>query len=39
MRIRRQFDKACAQFIPTLKAKVTEVVDITNAVRQIKELR
>ena len=39
MRIRRQFDMACAQFIPTLKAKIVEVVDITNAVRQIKEIR
>lgn len=39
MRIRRQFHMACQQFMPTLKAKIIEVVDMTGTVRQIKEIR
>ncbi len=39
LRIRRQFDIASQHFMPTLRIKIIEVVDINGTVRQIKELR
>jgi hypothetical protein len=33
LRIRRQFDVATAQFLPTLRVKIVEVVDINGTVR------
>lgn len=38
-RIRKQFDFAACQFLPTLRVKIVEVVDINGTVRHIKELR
>ena len=39
LRIRKQYETALQQFMPTLKSKIKEVVDINGTVRQIKELR
>ncbi len=39
LRIRRQFDMAAQHFLPTIRIKIVEVVDINGTVRQIKELR
>ena len=39
LKIRKQFDFAACQFLPTLRAKIVEVVDINGTVRHIKELR
>ncbi|KAJ1407749.1 Peroxin-3 [Ochromonadaceae sp. CCMP2298] len=39
LRIRRQFDTATGQFLPTLRVKIVEVVDINGTVRHIKALR
>lgn len=39
LRIRTQFDFACRQFLPTLKTKVCEAVDINGTVSRIKKLR
>lgn len=36
---RKQFDNAIKQFLVTLKMKLNEALDITHAIRQIKELR
>ena len=37
--VRKQFDNYAKHFLPTLKLKIAEVVDISNAVRKIKEIR
>jgi hypothetical protein len=39
LRVRRQFEVAASQFLPTLRVKIIEVVDINAVVRHIKELR
>jgi Peroxin-3 len=39
LRIRKQFDFAIRQFLPTMRAKILEVVDVSSAIRKIKELR
>ena len=39
LRVRRHFDIAGRQFFPTLRIKVVEVVDISNAILEIKRLR
>ena len=39
LRIRKQFDSYAKQFLPTLRIKIKEVVDVSSAVRKIKELR
>ena len=39
LRIRKQFDIAIKQFLPTMRLKVLEVVDVSSAIRKIKELR
>lgn len=38
-RARRQFDTSACQFLPTLRAKVVEVIDINGTVKHIKDLR
>ena len=38
-KIRRQFDTSVNQFIPTLRVKIVDVIDINGTVRHIKELR
>lgn len=38
-RIRRQYEVICAQFLATLRGKIIDIVDISAAIRQIKELR
>ena len=37
--VRKQFDNYAKHFLPTLKLKIAAVVDISNAVRKIKEIR
>lgn len=39
LRIRRQYDTSCRHFLPTLKKKIHETVDISATVKKIKELR
>jgi len=39
LRIRKQFDSYAKQFLPTLRIKIKEVVDVSSAIRKIKELR
>lgn len=39
IRMRKQFDQTASQFLPTLRIKIVEVVDISGTVRHIKELR
>jgi hypothetical protein len=39
LRIRKQFDLACRSFLPTLKKKIMDAIDINHTIRQIKELR
>lgn len=39
IRIRRQFDATSKQFIPILRRKIIEHIDISHTVEQIKELR
>lgn len=39
LRVRRQFDSACKHFLPTLRKKIFDLIDINTIVRQIKELR
>lgn len=39
LRIRKQFDSYARQFLPTLRIKIKEVVDVSSAIRKIKELR
>jgi hypothetical protein len=39
LRLRKQYDIALKQFLPTLRAKILEVVDVTSAIKRIKELR
>jgi Peroxin-3 len=39
LRIRKQFDFAIKQFLPTMRTKILEVVDVSSAIRKIKELR
>ena len=39
LRIRKQFDLAIKQFLPTMRLKVAEGVDVSTAIRKIKELR
>ncbi len=39
LRVRRQFDSACKHFLPTLRKKIFDLIDINSTVRQIKELR
>lgn len=39
VKIRKQFDFAACQFLPTLRVKIVEVVDINGTVKHIKELR
>lgn len=36
---RRQFDTSASQFLPTLRTKIIEVIDINGTVKHIKELR
>jgi len=38
-RARKQFDLVCLQFLSTLRGRIIDVVDISSAIRQIKELR
>jgi hypothetical protein len=38
-RIKKQFDVAAQQFLPTLRTKIVEVVDINGTLKQIRELR
>lgn len=37
--VRRQYSSYAMHFLPTLKLKINEVVDVNNAVRKIKEIR
>ncbi|RYH13662.1 hypothetical protein EON65_35100 [archaeon] len=39
LRIRRQFDISCRHFLPTLRKKIIDTVDLNGTVKQIKELR
>lgn len=39
LRVRKHFDVAVNDFLPTLRMKINEVVDISTAIKQIKELR
>jgi len=39
LRIRKQFDQACKFFVPTLRKRIFDLVDITQSVRKIKALR
>lgn len=39
LKIRKQFDQACKFFVPTLRKRVFDLVDITQSVRKIKALR
>ena len=39
LRIRKQFDFAIRQFLPTMHTRILEVVDVSSAIRKIKELR
>lgn len=39
LRIRRQYDNSCHHFIPTLRRKILDTVDISATVRKLKELR
>jgi hypothetical protein len=39
LEVRKQFNSHALHFLPTLKLKIGEVVDINNAVRKIKEIR
>ena len=39
LRVRRHFDFAGKHFFPTLRVKIIEVVDISNAIQQIKQIR
>jgi hypothetical protein len=39
LKIRKQFDFAMKQFLPTMRMKILEVVDISTAIRKIKELK
>lgn len=39
LKIRKQFDFAACQFLPTLRVKIVEVVDINGTVKHIKQLR
>ena len=39
LRIRKQFDIAIKQFLPTVRLKIATAVDVSSAIRQIKELR
>lgn len=39
LRVRRHFDVTAKHFFPTLRVKILEVVDISNAIQQIKQLR
>lgn len=39
LRIRKQFDLACKSFLPTLRRRIFETIDINNTIRQIKDLR
>ena len=39
LRIRKQFDFAIRQFLPTMHTRVLEVVDVSSSIRKIKELR
>jgi hypothetical protein len=39
LRVRRQFDLACRSFLPTLKKKIFEIVDMNQTIQKIKELR
>ena len=39
LRIRKQFDFAIRQFLPTMHTRIMEVVDVSSAIRKIKELR
>lgn len=38
-KVRRQFDTSASQFLPTLRIKIVEVIDINGTVKHIKELR
>jgi hypothetical protein len=38
-KIRRQFDSTASQFLPTLRIKIVEVIDINGTVKHIKDLR
>jgi hypothetical protein len=38
-RARKQFDIVCIQFLSTLRGRIVDVVDLSSAIRQIKELR
>jgi hypothetical protein len=38
-KVRRQFDTSASQFLPTLRLKIVEVIDINGTVKHIKELR
>lgn len=39
LKMKSQFDQTANQFLPTLRVKIVEVVDISGTVRHIKELR
>jgi hypothetical protein len=39
LRIRKQYDIACKSFLPTLRKKILETIDINHTIKQIKELR
>jgi hypothetical protein len=39
LKIRKQFDFAIKQFLPTIRTKILEVVDVSSSIRKIKELR
>lgn len=39
LKIRKQFDFAIRQFLPTMRNRIIEVVDVSSAIRKIKELR
>ena len=39
LRVRRHFDYAGKHFFPTLRLKIVEIVDIANAIQQIKQVR
>ena len=39
LRIKKQFEVACRQFLPILRSKIVEAVDIQGTIKHIKELR
>ena len=39
LRVRKQYDVAAMYFLPTLKLKIAEYVDVANTIKQIRDLR